>query len=278
MFWLTLSVLADFVFMQFFKLSQRRGYRAPVVVATNYLVVGATLGAFLMFKGQFVFSDAAIRTGIVTGIVFISSLSLMTRVLDFMVVGAVLTAFRISIAVPIVLGIWFWGERLDLSQVGGIALTLLALLLMTSGARKSTQLTGIKTFGLLVAVFLLQGGSHSCLRSVHYSGMDDEFVQIILMTGATAGTIGAIFILARRRVPKLPELVMGATIGFYNAVVLCVVMITLSKMPGTLFFPIMGCSVVLLDNLTAHFVWKERLNRLAGVGVGVAVLGIVLVI
>ena len=273
-----LSILSDFVFMQLFKFSQHRGYHAPIVVASNYLVVAATLSAFLLLTGQFTFSDAAIKTGIITGIVFISSLSLMTRVLDFVAVGAVLTAFRISIAVPVVLGIWLWGEQLDLSQVGGIVLTLAALLLMTSGAGRSNHLTGIKTFGLLMAVFLIQGGSHSCLRSVHYTGLDNEFVQVILLTGATAGTIGTIFIALNRRLPRRPELVMGATIGFYNAVVLCIVMITLSKMPGTLFFPIMGCSVVLLDNLTAHFVWKERLNRLTGVGVGVAVLGIVLVI
>jgi drug/metabolite transporter (DMT)-like permease len=273
-----LSIVSDFVFIQLFKFSQRKGYHAPIVVATNYLVVAVTLSAFLLLRGEFTFSDGAIRTGLMTGIVFISSLSIMTRVMDSVAVGAVLTAFRISIVVPIVLGVCVWGEPLALEQVGGILLTLAALLLMTSGAGRSKTLTGIKTFGLLMAVFLVQGGSHSCLRSVHYTGLDNEFVQVILLTGATAGTIGAIFVALNIRVPRRPELAMGATIGFYNAVVLCIVMIALSKMPGTLFFPIMGCSVVVLDNLAAHFVWKERLNRLAGVGVGVAVLGIVLVI
>jgi len=36
--------------------------------------------------------------------------------------------------------------------------------------------------------------------------------------------------------------------------------------------------VVLLDNLSAHFFWKERLSRLGGVGVAIAVFAIVLVI
>ena len=278
MFWLTISVLADFLFIQLFKVSQRKGYHAPIVVATNYLVVACTLSLFLLVRGEFTFSTGAVYTGLFTGVVFISSLSLMTRVLNLVTVGAVLTAFRISIAVPIILGVWLWGETLVPIQIGGILLTLVALLMMTSGAGKSTGLTGIKTFGLLIGVFLVQGGSHSCLRSVHYRGLDNEFVQIILLTGATAGTIGTFFILLSRRIPKRPELAMGAVIGFYNSIVLCIVMFALSKVPGTLFYPIMGCSVVLLDNLSAHFFWKERLSRLGGVGVAIAVFAIVLVI
>jgi preprotein translocase subunit SecD len=61
-------------------------------------------------------------------------------------------------------------------------------------------------------------------------------------------------------------------------VALCVIMIALSKLPGTLFFPVLGCSVVLLDNLFAHFVWQERLTRPAVAGVGIAILSLALVI
>ena len=278
MFWLTISVLADFLFVQLFKVSQNRGYRAPIVVATNYLVVATVLSMYLLLKGEFTFSPGAIRTGLGTGVVFISSMSLMTWVLDRAAVGPVLTAFRISIAVPIVLGVWLWGEPVVPAQWGGILLSLVALLMMTSGSGTMHKLTGVKAFALLLAVFVVQGGSHACLRSVHYAGLDEEFVQVILLTGLTAGTIGVIFLGLNRRVPRRPELAMGATIGLYNAVVLCVVMIALSKVPGTLFYPIMGCTVVLLDNLAAHFFWKERLNRLAGAGVAIAVLAVVLVI
>ena len=276
--WLIFAILLDFGFVQICKFSQRRGYYAPVVVSTNYLVLCAVLATYLIATGRFTFSAAAFQTGLITGAVFISSRSVMMRVLEIASVGAVLTAFRISIAVPVALGIWLWQEPVVPSQLGGIVLAFPALMMMTSGAGSATRESGSKTLGLLFAVFLLQGLSHSCLRSVHYAGLDGEFLQILTVMGATAGTIGYIFIAVRMRRPGRPDLATGIGLGGYNALALSVIMIALSRLPGTLFFPATGCSVILLDNLSAHFVWKERLNRVAAAGVALAILAVALVL
>jgi multidrug transporter EmrE-like cation transporter len=276
--WLLLSILIDFGFVQLFKYGQRKRLYAPIVVSTNYLTVALSLGIYLAATDQFTISESALRTGLMTGVVFISSMTLMTAVMEFAPVGAVLTAFRMSIAVPVALGVYFWGETITPEQLGGIPLTLVALVLMTSGFGQTTHISKGKAFGFLFAVFCIQGISHSCLRSVHYTGLDNEYLQVLLITGATAGTLGSIRIALQKRRPTRPELALGSFIGLYNALALCIIMITLSKLPGTLFFPAMGCGVVLLDNLAAHFFWKERLNRLASLGVALAVVAIVLVI
>ncbi len=276
--WLIFAILLDFGFVQICKFSQRRGYYAPVVVSTNYLVLCAVLSVYLLSTGRFTFSAAAVQTGLMTGAVFIGSMSLMMRVLEIASVGAVLTAFRMSIAVPVALGIWLWREPVVLSQFGGIILAFPALVMMTSGARGSVRATGGNTFGLLFAVFLAQGLSHSCLRSVHYAGLDGEFIQVLVVMGATAGTIGYIFVAGKMRCPRRHELATGIGLGTYNALALSVILTALSRLPGTLFFPATGCSVILLDNLSAHFFWKERLNRVAAAGVALAILAVALVI
>ena len=99
-----------------------------------------------------------------------------------------------------------------------------------------------------------------------------------MLTGATAGLLGAIFILQRKQRPTLAAVKLGIFIGAYNAVALSVILTALSKLPGTLFFPALGCSVVLLDNLFAHFFWREHLNRPAIAGVCIAVLALALVV
>jgi hypothetical protein len=277
--WLLLSILADFGFIQFFKLGQRRGCHGPILVCTNYVVVAASLAVYLAVTGGLTLSGAAVRTGIVTGILFVSSLSLMTRVLDLAPVGTVLTAFRMSISVPVALGVWLWGEPVAPAQLGGVLLALAALVMMTSGSGgSSARLSGAATLALLLAVCLVQGLGHTSMRSVHYAGLDSEFVQVLMVTGATGGVLGWSAQILRRRRPLRSELLMGAGIGLYNALALCIVMTGLSLLPGTIFYPVVGCSVVLLDNLSAHFVWKERLTRRAGAGVALAVVAIVLVI
>ena len=160
------------------------GYHSPTVVSTNYLVVGASLMIYLAATEQLIVPIGALVTGLVTGSVFVSSLVLMTRMLERAPVGAVFTAFRMSIVVPVVFGVLLWQEPLAPGQMAGISLAILALVMMTSGMDATRHITGWKIVGLLLAVFLLQGLSHSCLRSVHYNGLDDSFVQIVMVTGA----------------------------------------------------------------------------------------------
>lgn len=275
--WLALSAIVDFAFVQFFKAGQRRGYHSPTVVSTNYIVVAASLFTYLLAMGQLTLPREALLTGLVTGSVFVCSMVLMTQTLDRAPASAVFTAFRMSIAVPVALGVWLWNEPMASGQLAGVVLALLALVMMTSGADETRHVTGW-TIMLLGGIFTLQGISHSCLRSVHYNGLDDVFLQILMVAGATAGSLGWAAIALSRRRPRRGELQLGAFIGAYNALGLCVIMIALSKLPGTLFYPVVGCSVVVLDNLAAHFFWRERLNRTAAAGVVVAALAIFLVV
>jgi len=276
--WLLLSALLDFGFAQFFKLGERRGYYAPVTVTANYLTVAVILGAWLLTAGGWTFPGGAVATGLITGFLFISSMLLMNFSLTVAPVGSVLRAFRISIVVPASFGIYLWDEPMTSSRVFGLALALLALLLMTPRAEARPRLTGIRAFGLLGLICIWQGLSHTSLRSVHYNGLDEVFLPVLMLTGATAGVLGSVFILLRGYRPRLPEVKLGLFIGAYNAAALCVILTALSKLPGTLFFPAVGCSVVLLDNLFAHFFWRERLNRPAIAGVGIAILALALVI
>ncbi len=203
---------------------------------------------------------------------------LMNYVLTFEPVGSVLSAFRMSIVVPVVFGIYLWDEPMSSTQLGGLLLALVALGLMTPRSHGSEGFGGVKAFGFLGIICLWQGFSHTSLRSIHYNGLDDAFLHILTLTGATAGAVGTAVILLRRHRPQLPAVGLGVFIGAYNAVALCVILTALSKLPGTLFFPVLGCSVVLLDNLFAHFYWQERLTRPAIVGVGLAVAALALVI
>jgi len=276
--WLFLSAILDFGFCQFFKLAERKGYYAPVVVTANYITVAILLGAYLLATGSWTFPGSTIETGIITGFLFISSMLLMNYGLSIAPVGAVLSAFRISIIVPVFFGIYLWDEPMAYSQAAGLLLALVALVLMTPRTETNARFKGFRALGLLAGICLWQGLSHTSLRSVHYKGLDEVFIQMIMITGGTAGLIGICFILLKKQRPQIPAVKLGLFIGAYNAGALCVIMIALSKLPGTLFFPVLGCSVVLLDNLFAHFYWNERLNRLAIAGVGIAILSLALVI
>ena len=61
-------------------------------------------------------------------------------------------------------------------------------------------------------------------------------------------------------------------------VALIVILPALGQVPGTVFFPLMGCTVVVLDNLAARFLWQEPLARTTLAGIALALLAILIVL
>jgi multidrug transporter EmrE-like cation transporter len=218
------------------------------------------------------------KVGITTGVVFIISLSVMTRALEKTGVGLVFTAFRVAVILPVGASVLIWGEAVTLPQALGIGLALVALILMTYHPAQPGKRIAASALAIVLPVFVLQGLSHTCVRWVHYAGLDDRLPQVLCVIGGTAGVLGALGVVLRRYRPEGRDIRMGVGIGAYNAMALTVILTTLSVVPGAVFFPVLGCAVVVLDNVSAHFYWKELLSRPAVAGVALAVCAIILVV
>ncbi|MCE2433805.1 MAG: hypothetical protein J4F29_12920 [Candidatus Latescibacteria bacterium] len=91
MHWLFFSIILDFGFVQLFKLGQRRGCYAPVVVSVNYLVLACAIAIYLFVTDAWTFPALALYTGLGTGTVFISSMLLMNHALTLAPIGSVVT-------------------------------------------------------------------------------------------------------------------------------------------------------------------------------------------
>ena len=269
MIWLVLSSLLSFGFAQLFKWAERRGCYAPVVLSSNYVVLGCLLLAFHLFTGQLNVTRQVLSVGSMTGVSFIVSMFVMTRALEVTKVTMVFMAFRLSVLLPIIADVLIWSERVTTVQLSGIAMGLVSLMLMSCRGKTRRQ-SRWQDLGWAVGVFGSQGVSQIFLQSIHYAGLDPLRLQVLMMTAFVAGMLGSIFVIFRRRRPSGSDLRTGAGIGIYNLLALAAILTALSRMDGTIVFPVHGCAVVILDCVFAHFVWKETISRLALIG---AVLG-----
>ncbi|MCK6473985.1 MAG: hypothetical protein L6R28_19865 [Planctomycetes bacterium] len=275
--WLILSILMSFGFGQAFKWAQRQGCHAPSVVTANYLFMALLLAAYLGARGELSGDGAAWRMGLFIGVFFIAAMLVMTYGLDVAHVGAVLTAFRLAILVPVAAGLWIWGETLSARQVAGLVLGIASLMLMTRGDTSPQRVTGARALLLLAVIFLIQGGGQIGLRWVDKAGLKDQHLQVLFATALVAGSLGAAFVAARRRMPRRRDVFVGMAIGTHNMVNLAAILVALSLYEGAVYFPIAGCAAVILDNLAAHFLWKERLARPALAGAALGAVSVLLV-
>lgn len=273
-----MACLGEFGFAQLFKFSQKKGYSAPVVFSTNYVTMAIALGVFHLCGSGFDMTTATVRVGMITGTVFVCSMFIMTTALRLLSVAPVLTAFRLAVVIPVILSVQIWGEQISLLQAAGIGSALIALGLMARGAPAITHTSTRISLCLIPLVFCAQGLSNSCLRWVHYAGLDNVLLSVLFFVGATAGTLGSIAVLLCSGKPTRQELQMGAIIGLLNLMALVVILLALRQIPGTVFFPAVGCTVVVMDQLSAHFIWKEPVTVPARWGALLAVVAMFLVL
>ncbi len=275
---LVLAILTSFTFGQLWKWSQRRGCYAPLVVTVNYLVVALLTAIYLLSQGGVELSPTVWKVGLVTGCTFIVAMCLMTWALTVSDVATILTAFRLSIVVPIVASVILWQEEVTPTQLVGITLALSALLLMSGGTRAIAGGALFRHGGLAIAVCSMQGVSHTSARWVHHAGLDDRHMEVLLVTAATAGLIGVASLIVLRRPVNWPSLRMGTGIGVFNVAALVIFLAALARFQSAQFFPVSGCAIVILDNLFAHFVWREHLSFLTAIGAVIGAGSILLVL
>ena len=277
-FLLLVSVVTAFTFGQLFKWSQRQGCHGPVVVTINYTVVALILALYLGLQGSIELTPMVLQVGVVTGCCFTIAMFLMTWALKVSNVAAILTAFRVSIVVPIAMSYIIWQEEVTSLQLIGIAMALGALLLMGGGQGNHITKKALFTHGgLAVAVCIMQGVSHTSARWVHHAGLDDFHAEVLLVTATTAAVFGAMILVALQRRPNSSAVRMGTIIGVFNTGALLILLASLARFKSATFFPITGCAIVILDNIFAHVVWREQLSVLAWIGAGIGAASILLV-
>lgn len=279
MHWLLPAAVLSFGFGQLFKWAQRRGCHAPTVVSANYLALAAVLLVWHLATRNDMATTASLLVGGCMGVAFIVAMLVMTAALERAHVALVLTSFRLAVVAPVAVSVWLWGESLTLVQGLGILLTMVALALIT-GSRPPGTATSVGVPALLtaLAVFLTQGVGQVCLRWVHYAGLDEMRLAVLMTCAATAGLAGLAVVLLGPHRPTRRDVGMGVGIGLFNLICLATILTALRDLDGTLFFPVTACIVVLLDGLFAHFWWREPLGRLGTVGAALGAVSLLLVL
>ena len=204
------------------------------------------------------------------------------------------TILRISVVIPIVGSIIIWGESPDLVRVAGIILTLSALPLLGADARRTAGPSGMRTPALLMLLTMLMTGTGALaaksFAEIHVESNALDYSAFAFI-GAAAGTVftwpltGRIVRRHREtsRAASYPKarpwktwLAIGLALGAANFAQNAAMVRALTELPGTLVFPVVLSSYLLLILLADYAIWKRRLGKATLAGVFLAIGGLVL--
>jgi len=138
-----------------------------------------------------------------------------------------------------------------------------------------------KVFGVLALTFIAGGAVDVTMKSFEeIYGADNSRVLFLLLAFGIAFLIGAAVVLWRgmqRGIwPDQRTIGWGVLLGVINYGSLEFILRAIEQLPGTVVFPVNNIAIVLLAAVLGIYVWDEHLSRLNRIGLGFAVVALIL--
>jgi len=281
---LALSVLSSTWIFVVFKLYDVYKVQTLVAIIINYIT--ACLVGLTLYDGTFnvgeILESTWVWGPVFMGVLFIAIFNLMARTSQVAGVSVASVATKMSLVIPVLLGVFLYNEQLSFIEIAGIVLALTAVYLVS--AKGKGLHVDRKYLILPVLVFLGSGiidASIKYFEEVHLS--DQEIPIFSSMIFGFAAISGLIFIGFKSNKNKmnlsLKNILGGLALGIpnYFSIYFLIRALRSDLLSSAAVFTINNVAIVMLSTLVGILLFKEKLSVKNWGGVALAILSIILV-
>ncbi|MGB5983276.1 MAG: EamA family transporter [Nonlabens sp.] len=283
MIWLALSIVTSsflYVIFKYFAIYEVNRLHAIVV---NYAV--AMITGLIAFQGEINISEVLesgwLPYSIFLGVLFITIFNVMALTSQKNGLSVAAVASKMSLAIPVIAGVWLYDESLGWIKLMGILLALASVFL--TSVKKIEQLKVDKNYLLLPIILFVGSGTIDTTikyaESVHVSdGNEPLFSAICFLSAFVAGIFILIYEATQKRYLKRKSLIAGLALGIPNYFsIFFIIMALKTNMESSVIFPVNHVGTVLFTSLLGILVFEERMTLKNYIGVGIAVVAIMVI-
>ena len=282
---LLLAIACSFAIALILRVSEIRNGNRLVVAGTNY-VIAASLG---LFFGSTDLTLDWILFGIAVGFGFVAGFLLLMRGMRAVGIAVTASVARIATLGPVLLTIFVYNEHPTPTVVVGIFLGLLSFLLLgidTASRNDRPAGVGIDVGAggllVLVAILFVMTGNDFAMKIAQQGGVDRG--SLLLVIFAAAGVICWTWLVfsrqrqspAAREPISRSDLLRGAALGIPNFFSSWFLIAALDSLSAAVVFPVSSATGVILSAIAGVLFWQERQGSLGWLGIGVAIVAVVL--
>ncbi len=282
---LLLSILSSTMIFVVFKLFSRFGINTPQAIVFNYVM--ACFCGIVFQPSDINFQEITRQVwfpfALALGVLFITVFNLMAITTQRSGLSVVSVATKMSVVIPILFGLLYYGERLGPYKALGIALALAAVYLASI---KSVDGLKIKSRNILfpMLVFLGSGVIDTSIKYLEgeFVGKDDIPIFSAAIYGAAALIGFCIFAVQELRGRfkfRFKNLVGGFVLGIpnYFSVYFLVQSLRSGILESSGIFTVNNVAIVMCSTLLGILFFKEKLLIKNWIGIGLAILGILFI-
>lgn len=258
-------------------------FRAIVI---NYFTALAT--GVIFYSGPLGMSDIPgqpwVRGALLLGFLFIVIFNLMARTSQTLGVSVASIATKMSLVIPVLAGIFLYGETVSLPKAAGIALALVAVFFASLKDNRQVMAKDLRVLILPLLVFLGSGVIDASIKYMEANLVSRE--EFPLFSAAIFGIAGLAGLLALQL--KEPgdmswlspvNLLGGVALGIPNffSVYFLLRALQFEGLTSASLFTLNNVSIVMLTTLLGVLLFRERLSWLNWAGVLLSIVSILLI-
>lgn len=285
---LALHIVFNVGFALSTRVAQFRRYDYFLVAAVNYSLAAVLASLWALLRGGLDFDPPTLIFGAVQGFQYAATMIGVYLLLVRSGVGVTFIVLRLTVVVPTLSAIVFFGERPSAAAIGGLLLMLISIPLLV-GPRSAVRGPRSRWYWPSVALMMLvTGAGLTASKAFNELSTPDRAPDFVMSSFLVSVPVAlAIFAMRRRfqaRTPPLRQsfatagpLATGAVMGLCNVIQLAFLVAALERIPGTIAFPIQTSASVLLTTAAGVIVWHERHGPIVWAGVAAALAGMVII-
>jgi len=285
MLYLLLAITVSTLILVCFKLFNRFNIDDFTAITVNY-IVGSLFGFnFINWEKTIpeIYTSSWLPMALLTGVLLISGFVFFS--ISARKAGVALTAIssRMSVVIPVLLGLLILNDHAGILKITGIALALVALYLTLKKGKD--EKFSLKLIWIPLAVFLFTGLNDSTVKlTQHYflSGTGQtEYISYAATSFMVAFVIGLVISAFRvfngAKIFHIKNLIAGLILGIINWFSIYYLLKGFESMQVSVFIPILNISVVGLSAIIGFIIFKERLRLINWIGIFVALIAILMI-
>ncbi|NCX96692.1 MAG: EamA/RhaT family transporter [Chitinophagia bacterium] len=283
MLYIVITILFNVVISILFKLFSGWKIDTFQAIVVNYSVCVAT-GICYLGKNPFTSSilhQSWFPWGVLMGMCFISIFNVIARCTAENGITVTTIANKVSLIIPVVFAVLLYHDSLPVLKIAGIALAIPAVWLTTHSADANTNL---KSPLIPLLLFVGSGLLDSLVNYVQRSYLQEssEAVYTILCF-SVAGIVGLLVLLIRLITKKttfaLKNLLAGIALGIPNffSIYFLIKSLGTKVLQSSALIPIINVGILVSSTVAAMLLFKESANYKRLIGIGMAIIAILLI-
>ena len=270
--YLLLAILSSAMVSITMRLSEKHVQNQMVMFMANYAIcTGLSYG--MMNQNGFSISPITFWLGSISGVLYLISFVYLKINMKFNGIVMSSTFTKLGVLIPTLMAIFIFSEIPTWTQVMGIILSLLAIVMIHF---EKDSVNDSQKKGWLILLLIISGITDSMANIFDQIGIASQKDMYLMMTFIFAFLLSMVLALFEKKNTSIKDVLYGLIIGIPNYFSARFLLLALGSVDAVLAYPMYSVTTMIIISMTGLLFFHETISNKKKVALGMIILAICL--